>query len=452
MTAGDPLTRARALQKSGDQRAAIAAYHEALRAGAPAAEANLQLGVIHAAMGEHGDAIRHLQVVLAEQPAHADALCVLGTVLYDQGRYGEATRPLEEALRLRPGFAEALFNLGLVRFETGDLRAAAACIGACSVQNRGAPWEDPAKALANDPQLAFSPRDMAVNPTKLRHDCEQIEYLLGRGLLPALYREVLADYRALLAELGPMPDLTLVVPFDAARHPLVARTYKRPIHVDQTAPPSGPLINPALDDREISRRYREAQPNVIAIDGLVTQEALQALRTFCLDSTIWNNVKAGYLGAYLYDGFCSELLLRLAYELRERLGGVIRRLPLQMMWGYKCDPTLPALGTHADAAAVNVNFWITDDAANLDAGGGGLLVHTRDAPRDWGFAKFNMDAGSIERYLESVGSRPLRFPYRANRAVIFDSDLFHASDSPRFREGYTNRRVNITLLYGLRTS
>jgi hypothetical protein len=255
MTAGDPLTRARALQKSGDQRAAIAAYHEALRAGAPAAEANLQLGVIHAAMGEHGDAIRHLQVVLAEQPAHADALCVLGTVLYDQGRYGEATRPLEEALRLRPGFAEALFNLGLVRFETGDLRAAAACIGACSVQNRGAPWEDPAKALANDPQLAFSPRDMAVNPTKLRHDCEQIEYLLGRGLLPALYREVLADYRALLAELGPMPDLTLVVPFDAARHPLVARTYKRPIHVDQTAPPSGPLINPALDDREISRRY-----------------------------------------------------------------------------------------------------------------------------------------------------------------------------------------------------
>src|SRR6185503_6228128 len=452
MSAGDRLARARELQKSGDQRAAIRAYEEALRAGAPAAEARLQLGVIHAALGEHGDAIRHLQTVLAEQSDHADALCVLGTVLYDQGRYGDAADPLEQALRLRPGFAEALFNLGLVRFETGDLRAAAACIGACSAQNRGAPWEEPAKALASNSQPAFSPRDMAVNPTKLRHDCEQIEYLLARGMLPAPYREVLADYRALLAELGSMPDLALVVPFDAAPHPLVARTYKRPLHIDRTAPPSGPLINPALDDRDISRRYQEAKPNVIAIDGLVTPEALQALRRFCLDSTIWNNVKAGYLGAYLYDGFCSELLLRLAYELRERLGGIIRRLPLQMMWGYKCDAALPALGTHADAAAVNVNFWITDDAANLDATGGGLLVHTCDAPRDWGFAKFNMEAGSIEGYLESVGSQPLRFPYRANRAVIFDSDLFHASDSPRFREGYTNRRVNITLLYGLRTS
>src|SRR5881394_594442 len=179
MNAGDRLARADVLQKAGDQRAAISAYHEALRAGAPAAQANLQLGVIHAALGEHADAMRHLQAVLAEQPAHVDALCMLGTVLYDQGRYGEAARPLEEALRLRPGFAEALFNLGLVRFESGDLRSAAACIDACNAQNRGAPWEDPARALAHDPQPVFSPRDMAVNRTKLRHDCEQIEYLRG---------------------------------------------------------------------------------------------------------------------------------------------------------------------------------------------------------------------------------------------------------------------------------
>jgi hypothetical protein len=45
----------------------------------------------------------------------------------------------------------------------------------------------------------------------------------------------------------------------------------------------------------------------------------------------------------------------------------------------------------------------------------------------------------------------VRVPYRANRAVIFDSDLFHASDRPHFREGYLNRRINITLLYGLRS-
>jgi hypothetical protein len=34
--------------------------------------------------------------------------------------------------------------------------------------------------------------------------------------------------------------------------------------------------------------------------------------------------------------------------------------------------------------------------------------------------------------------------------VVFDSDLFHETDTLAFRPGYTNRRINITLLYGTR--
>jgi len=41
-------------------------------------------------------------------------------------------------------------------------------------------------------------------------------------------------------------------------------------------------------------------------------------------------------------------------------------------------------------------------------------------------------------------------PYRANRAVIFDSDLFHETDVIRFKPGYENRRINVTLLFGRR--
>ena len=41
-------------------------------------------------------------------------------------------------------------------------------------------------------------------------------------------------------------------------------------------------------------------------------------------------------------------------------------------------------------------------------------------------------------------------PYRSNRAVIFDSDLFHETDKISFQDGYCNRRINITLLYGWR--
>jgi hypothetical protein len=34
--------------------------------------------------------------------------------------------------------------------------------------------------------------------------------------------------------------------------------------------------------------------------------------------------------------------------------------------------------------------------------------------------------------------------------VLFNSDLFHETDDIAFKEGLTNRRINITLLYGHR--
>jgi len=34
--------------------------------------------------------------------------------------------------------------------------------------------------------------------------------------------------------------------------------------------------------------------------------------------------------------------------------------------------------------------------------------------------------------------------------VVFNSDLFHATDEFHFRDGYENRRINITMLFGLR--
>ena len=42
-------------------------------------------------------------------------------------------------------------------------------------------------------------------------------------------------------------------------------------------------------------------------------------------------------------------------------------------------------------------------------------------------------------------------PYRRNRVVIFDSDLFHRTDDLDFRPGYENRRINVTMLFGDRS-
>ncbi len=109
---------------------------------------------------------------------------------------------------------------------------------------------------------------------------------------------------------------------------------------------------------------------------------------------------------------------------------------------------------HADFAAVNVNFWITAQSANLDPDSGGMVVWDKEAPADWEFEQYNSSAGAdqerISAFLDASDARPHKVAYRENRAVIFNSDLFHKTDQIRFADGYENRRINITMLFGSR--
>jgi hypothetical protein len=77
-----------------------------------------------------------------------------------------------------------------------------------------------------------------------------------------------------------------------------------------------------------------------------------------------------------------------------------------------------------------------------------------EAPAEWGPEDFNTaDPATKERidaYLQSSGARELVVPHRQNRVVIFNSDLFHRTDDIRFRDGFENRRINVTMLYGRR--
>ena len=45
---------------------------------------------------------------------------------------------------------------------------------------------------------------------------------------------------------------------------------------------------------------------------------------------------------------------------------------------------------------------------------------------------------------------PCVVPAKKAGAVVFDSDLFHETDTIHFKPGYENRRINITLLFGRR--
>jgi hypothetical protein len=209
-------------------------------------------------------------------------------------------------------------------------------------------------------------------------------------------------------------------------------------------------INPA-NAQAIAAGWAASDPKLVVIDNLLTPQALDGLRQFCWGSTIWKKSYAdGYLGAMPDHGFACPLLAQIADELRQVFPAIFGRHGLGQWWGFKYDSSLSGIRIHADQAAVNVNFWITPDEASRNPANGGLIVWDKKPPLDWDFVRSNGDEKSARDFLAQTGARPVTIPYRANRAVIFDSDLFHETDRIEFRDGYKNRRINITMLYGRR--
>jgi len=445
------IARAHALAAAGRAAEAAAEYEAVLAAHGPQLAVLLRLGAVYHDMVRPQDAHRtYLQAVQLE-PDNVDALCVAGMSARDLGETAQAEAFLARAQAAAPDSAHATFNLGLVRLDQGRIAEASEAFRDARALNRGAPWRE-AELAAHLAAGTCDPndRDWGASRFKLAHDIQQLEYLRAAGRLGPAFDPVLVEYRYALTDRRLPEDPYTMVGLDPRRYPLLAATYKRPLYAPDPEPPQGPLVNPDLPWAELEQRYLDAKPNMVWIDGLLTPAALAAVRAYCMESTIWNDLKGGYLGAYMHDGFAGRLLLGISAELRARMPRVIRERPLQTMWGYKYDSRYSGTGVHADVAAVNVNFWVTPDEANLDPDSGGLIVHAHEAPRDWGFQRFNMEHEEIYKYLDSVGSRAVKIPYRANRAVIFDSDLFHETDAFRFRDGYADRRINVTMLYGTR--
>ncbi len=287
---------------------------------------------------------------------------------------------------------------------------------------------------------------------KLIHDVEQLVYLQSRQIIGSEFNPIISAYEKIIEEMK-SSGREARTPLDAELRARIGHVYNRIIHIRPT-PQLSRALSDTWDPAEVETSYLDGNSGVVVVDNFLSNQALESVRLFCLESTVWsgNRYNHGRLGAFFRDGFNCPLLLQIAKELRDALPRVIgRRYPLQQLWGFKTGQTLPADSTtHADFAAVNVNFWITPDNANLDEESGGLVVYDVQAPLNWDFDTYNGQLGVIGSFLNRKKAGSLRIAHKQNRAIIFNSDLFHATEAVHFRPGYENRRVNITMLYGSR--
>ena len=445
--------------------AAFAAYRAGRRGEAEAigrailahdprdAGAHYVCGLVAADRGALDRAREAFESAAALAPDKASLRVTLGNLALRQGDDEAAERAFRAALAQAPGSVAAHTNLGAACKRQGRLEEAVDCYRAGLALYRGSAWwgTDPASGSAVlDPAQQETFR--IASRAKLEFDLAQIDHLLELGRLPPALADAREGLRRVLEGFGSEDRPGAPRALTDAERRLIGAVYNRVIH----RPPEeaiAPALNADLDADAIERRYYARTPSVVAVDDLLSAPALAALQRFCREATIWFDCKehGGYLGAYLHEGFDHPVLIALARALRQRLRGIVAGYPLTQMWAFSYGQSGGGTRKHADKAAVNVNLWITPDEACPDPEAAGLTVHDVAAPPEWGFSDYNLDPARLERLVERDGRSPVQVPYRCNRAVIFDSSLVHESGGVRFRPGFANRRINVTLLFGERT-
>jgi hypothetical protein len=311
--------------------------------------------------------------------------------------------------------------------------------------------EDPVLAVPEAEPQYRGPCTLSAG--KLRHDIDQFRYLREAGIIRATDVDAVIEYYEQAARRLEQSGPEARQPLTPAERARIGEVYGRIVHVRDT-PRLDRALSKAWDPVVVEDRYLRHRPGVVVIDDFLVPEALEEMRRFCLESTVWNanRYPNGRLGAFFDSGFNCPILLQVAEELTASFPRIIgQRHRLRQLWGFKYPPRLPADSTiHADFAAVNVNFWITPERANRNPRTGGLIIYDVDAPREWDFVTYNERLDLIKDFLSRRRADIIYVPYRPNRAIIFNSDLFHATAEVDFESAYADRRINITMLYGVR--
>ena len=116
-------------------------------------------------------------------------------------------------------------------------------------------------------------------------------------------------------------------------------------------------------------------------------------------------------------------------------------------WFFIHQNKCKGVGPHADPASININIWVTPIWCVKDHSKNGLKVWDQKHPDNWSWDQYNRDTGEIDEFLESKNAKERKIPYAFNRATIFDSAYFHATDDVHMHPGHHNKRINFTFMF-----
>jgi len=464
---------AAALSKQGKVNDAIAMLEKALLIEPCNIEVLINAGMALTEVGQHAQALTYLETATQASPKNIIALAHFATVLMELGRYEDSLIQCNLAIGIDSHYSLSYLAKGLTLHKLQDFdqaleyyqkalqldpssHIAQINIAAISISQVTDENDFPfALQEANKSQKMTSLKIHAnaistiehVPLFRLKHDAEQANFLQAQGFSSNAMLKFMDIIPSILAEYKTVQGQQLITLTDSAVN--AYRTYQSESFIYKI-PAINETLNAELDWYAIEEKYFSSDPELIFIDDFLNNQTLKAFQDFSLYSKVWNKEYKGcYLGAFANQGFISPLHLKLALDLKRAMPKVFKDYPIGHLWGFKYDAQLGSgINVHADFAKVNLNFWITPSESNLDLNSGGLRVYTVPAPSTWSFHDYNRDPEQIYEFLSKNHSSSITVPYKGNRAVLFNSALFHETDAIKFKEGYENRRVNMTYLFG----
>jgi tetratricopeptide (TPR) repeat protein len=334
------------------------------------------------------------------EEGEANELLRRGNVLTEEGRFSHAIESFQQAIALDPGLSDAHYHLGSLLAETGRVAE-----GFDYLMKR-------AELINGRGTVPPSAQPEPLHKTK--HDGEQRAYLIAQGRISA------------------------------------TTPAENVFHIGDGARLASSALNRNHSTAAVLEEWRAGAPQLVVVDDFLTPPALEKMRRYCADSTVWRRVyDAGYIGATPADGFACPLLAQITEEIGRVYHDILDGHPFRYLGAFKYDSEL-STGTniHADYSAINLNLYITPDEANLDPDTGGMMIWNVAARDERELRRYNGSDSEIRDYLRQSQAQAIRLAHRANRAVFFKSSLFHKTDTCRFREGYLNKRINVSFLFG----
>jgi hypothetical protein len=184
----------------------------------------------------------------------------------------------------------------------------------------------------------------------------------------------------------------------------------------------------------------------VVIDDFLTPDACAELHGQLLRHPGWNLADTGADSAYLAGRDAPELAA-IGTAVLHALPTVLAGMELVEHW-VLLHRRSSGLGPHFDAGAVNVNLWLTPDEHNLTPGRAGLVLYGVQRPEELSADDIKLSGWAREFFAREHDGTEVQIPYRCNRALLFRSALFHASDEGSFRASDPpSCRMNLTLLF-----